>query len=85
MPIGGWKGLTYDDDSQAVAICQVMKKFTDQGLEVWLVSDSKGTRRAQRLLIPSLPLLPLLPQRFAHEINWYQRAFFFLLLLRASN
>lgn len=36
MPIGGWKGLTYDDDSQAVAICQVMKKFTDKGLEVWL-------------------------------------------------
>lgn len=48
MPIGGWKGLTYDDDSQAVAICQVMKKFTDKGLEVWL--------------------------RFAHEVNWYQRA-----------
>jgi hypothetical protein len=36
MPIGGWQGLTADDDSQAQAICNVMKKFTDEGIEVWL-------------------------------------------------
>jgi hypothetical protein len=36
MPTGGWQGLTADDESQAVNICNVMKQFTDQGIEVWL-------------------------------------------------
>ncbi|BGP42171.1 hypothetical protein JCM10450v2_006261 [Rhodotorula kratochvilovae] len=36
MPIGGWWGLKYDDNQQAVAICKVMKEYTDAGLEVWL-------------------------------------------------
>jgi hypothetical protein len=36
MPTGGWWGLSSSDNSQANAICQVMKQFTDQGLEVWL-------------------------------------------------
>ncbi|KAA1065333.1 hypothetical protein PGT21_034753 [Puccinia graminis f. sp. tritici] len=36
MPVQGWKGLTSSDNSQAVAIAQVMKKFTDQGIPVWL-------------------------------------------------
>ncbi|KNZ53046.1 uncharacterized protein VP01_335g5 [Puccinia sorghi] len=36
MPVKGWQGLTSSDNSQAVAIAQVMKKFTDQGIPVWL-------------------------------------------------
>jgi hypothetical protein len=36
MPTGGWQGLTSSDNSQAVNICNVMKKFTDQGIEVRL-------------------------------------------------
>ncbi|KAL8293160.1 hypothetical protein RQP46_000854 [Phenoliferia psychrophenolica] len=36
MPTGGWSGLTASDNSQAVNICNVMKKFTDKGLTVWL-------------------------------------------------
>jgi len=36
MPTGGWQGLTSSDNSQAVAIANVMKKFTDEGIEVWL-------------------------------------------------
>lgn len=36
MPTGGWWGLTAEDNQQAVAICKVMKQFTDKGLEVWL-------------------------------------------------
>lgn len=36
MPTGGWQGLTASDNSQAVAIAKVMKKFTDEGIEVWL-------------------------------------------------
>ncbi|ORY70779.1 glycoside hydrolase superfamily [Leucosporidium creatinivorum] len=36
MPTGGWWGLTADDNQQAVAICKVMKQFTDKGVEVWL-------------------------------------------------
>ncbi|KAI5474492.1 glycoside hydrolase family 26 protein [Pseudohyphozyma bogoriensis] len=36
MPTGGWSGLTTSDNSQAVAICDVMKTFVDAGLEVWL-------------------------------------------------
>jgi len=36
MPTGGWQGLTSDDDSQAQAICAVMKKFTDEGIFVRL-------------------------------------------------
>ncbi|KAK4702132.1 chloride channel 3/4/5, partial [Phenoliferia sp. Uapishka_3] len=36
MPTGGWGGLTAKDNSQAVNICNVMKKFTDEGIEVWL-------------------------------------------------
>jgi len=36
MPVGGWQGLTGSDNSQAVAICNVMKKFTDEGIEVRL-------------------------------------------------
>eukprot|EP00918_Siedleckia_nematoides_P006502 GHVU01014159.1.p1 GENE.GHVU01014159.1~~GHVU01014159.1.p1 ORF type:complete len:440 (+),score=36.12 GHVU01014159.1:333-1652(+) len=36
MPIGGWQGLTESDNSQAVAIANVMKKFTDEGIPVWL-------------------------------------------------
>lgn len=36
MPVGGWKGLTSSDNSQAVAIANVMKKFTDEGIPVWL-------------------------------------------------
>lgn len=36
MPTKGWQGLTSDDDSQAQAICAVMKKFTDKGVDVRL-------------------------------------------------
>ncbi|KAH9818895.1 family 26 glycoside hydrolase [Melampsora americana] len=36
MPTHGWSGLTSDDNSQAVAIAKVMKKFTDEGIPVWL-------------------------------------------------
>lgn len=36
MPTNGWAGLTASDDSQAKAIAAVMKKFTDEGIEVWL-------------------------------------------------
>jgi len=36
MPMDGWKGLTSQDNSQAVAIAQVLKKFTDEGIPVWL-------------------------------------------------
>ncbi|GAA5847866.1 hypothetical protein JCM3766R1_001212 [Sporobolomyces carnicolor] len=36
MPIGGWWGLTYSNNQQAVAICKVMKEYTDLGVEVWL-------------------------------------------------
>lgn len=36
MPTGGWWGLTASDNQQAVAICKVMKKFTDAGVETWL-------------------------------------------------
>ncbi|CAH7687267.1 glycoside hydrolase superfamily [Phakopsora pachyrhizi] len=36
MPTGGWKGLTNSDNSQAIAIANVMKKFTDRGIPVWL-------------------------------------------------
>ncbi|BGP02038.1 glycoside hydrolase family 26 protein [Rhodotorula toruloides] len=36
MPTGGWWGLTYQDNQQAVAICNVMKEYTDAGVEVWL-------------------------------------------------
>lgn len=36
MPTGGWQGLTASDNSQAINIANVMKQFTDQGIEVWL-------------------------------------------------
>lgn len=36
MPTGGWQGLTQDDNSQAVNICNVMKQFTDEGIETRL-------------------------------------------------
>lgn len=36
MPVKGWQGLTSEDNSQAVAIAKVMKKFTDEGIAVWL-------------------------------------------------
>lgn len=36
MPTGGWQGLTKSDNSQAIAICKVMKQFTDEGIEVRL-------------------------------------------------
>jgi hypothetical protein len=36
MPTGGWQGLTSSDNSQAQAIANVMKKFTDEGIPVWL-------------------------------------------------
>ena len=36
MPTGGWQGLTASDNSQAINIANVMKKFTDEGIEVWL-------------------------------------------------
>ncbi|GAA5935833.1 uncharacterized protein JCM15063_001819 [Sporobolomyces koalae] len=54
MPTKGWKGLTKSDNFQALAIAKVMKKFTDEGIEVqlrfahevnWYQSDGtyKGT------------------------------------------
>lgn len=36
MPTGGWQGLTASDNSQAVNIANVLKQFTDEGIEVWL-------------------------------------------------
>lgn len=36
MPTGGWGGFTSSNNYQAVAVCKVMKQFTDQGVEVWL-------------------------------------------------
>ncbi|CEQ42367.1 SPOSA6832_04188, partial [Sporobolomyces salmonicolor] len=34
MPTGGWWGLTSSDNQQAVAICNVMKEYTDAGQSV---------------------------------------------------
>lgn len=34
MPTGGFGGMTEDDDSQAQAIADVVKQFTDDGIEV---------------------------------------------------
>lgn len=36
MPTGGWNGFTPSNNYQAVAVCKVMKQFTDQGVVVWL-------------------------------------------------
>ncbi|CBQ72524.1 conserved hypothetical protein [Sporisorium reilianum SRZ2] len=36
MPVGSWGGYTQTDNSQAVAVCRVMKKFTDADVEVRL-------------------------------------------------
>lgn len=36
MPVGSWGGYTLTDNSQAVAVCRVMKKFTDAGVDVRL-------------------------------------------------
>jgi hypothetical protein len=36
MPVGGWQGFQYSDNSQAVAVANVMKQFTDRGVAVWL-------------------------------------------------
>ncbi|GAA5898418.1 uncharacterized protein JCM6883_001017 [Sporobolomyces salmoneus] len=36
MPTKGWKGLTKDDNFQALAIAKVMKQFTGEGIEVQL-------------------------------------------------
>jgi len=36
MPTKGWKGLTESDNFQALAIAKIMKKFTDEGIEVQL-------------------------------------------------
>lgn len=36
MPVGNWGGYTATDNSQAKAVCNVMKKFTDAGVEVRL-------------------------------------------------
>ncbi|GAK67828.1 family 26 glycoside hydrolase [Moesziomyces antarcticus] len=36
MPVGSWGGFTATDNSQAKAVCNVMKKFTDAGVEVRL-------------------------------------------------
>ncbi len=36
MPVGSWGGYTATENSQAVAVCRVMKKFTDAGVEVRL-------------------------------------------------
>lgn len=36
MPTKGWKGLTEEDNFQALAIAKVMKMFTDEGIEVQL-------------------------------------------------
>ncbi|GAA5947710.1 hypothetical protein JCM3765_001045 [Sporobolomyces pararoseus] len=55
MPTKGWKGLTKDDNFQALAIAKVMKRFTDEGIDVqlrfahevnWYQSDGtyKGTK-----------------------------------------
>lgn len=39
---GSWNGLTLDDNYQAQAIARVMKKFTSQGVEVWLRFAHEG-------------------------------------------
>ncbi|ORY47092.1 glycoside hydrolase superfamily [Leucosporidium creatinivorum] len=36
MPTKGWTGLTADNNAQALSIATIMKKFTDEGIEVWL-------------------------------------------------
>lgn len=36
MPVGSWGGFTATDNSQAVAVCRVLKRFTDAGVEVRL-------------------------------------------------
>ncbi|KIS70251.1 uncharacterized protein UMAG_06336 [Mycosarcoma maydis] len=36
MPVGSWGGYTQVDNSQAQAVCKVMKRFTDAGVEVRL-------------------------------------------------
>ena len=36
MPIGSWSGFTAVENSQAMAVCKVMKRFTDAGVEVRL-------------------------------------------------
>ncbi|GAA5941510.1 hypothetical protein JCM1841_005343 [Sporobolomyces salmonicolor] len=59
MPTGGWWGLTSSDNQQAVAICNVMKEYTDAGVQVWLRFAHEGadaflerysTRRGRRLI-----------------------------------
>lgn len=32
MPTGGWSGFTWDNKTQAVAVCNVMQKFVDAGV-----------------------------------------------------
>ncbi|POY72758.1 hypothetical protein BMF94_4165 [Rhodotorula taiwanensis] len=56
MPTKGWAGLTASDDSQAKAIAAVMKKFTDEGIE--LTKSSKSVRQYSRLDGPGHALTP---------------------------
>lgn len=57
---GGWWGLTAEDNQQAVAICKVMKQFTDKGVEVWLrfaheVNYYQGEFAQRRFPFPLTP------------------------------
>lgn len=61
-----WNGLTADNNFQALAIAKVMKKFTDEGIEVWLRFAHEGTsaRSDDRAL--------LILSRRVPPVNWYQ-------------
>lgn len=36
MPIMSWAGMTQDNNTQAVRIAQVLKRYTDAGVVTWL-------------------------------------------------
>jgi len=63
MPTKGWSGLTKDDNSQALAIAKVMKKFTDEGVEVWLRFAHEIKYVASLSTLPSSPLAAPLDSR----------------------
>lgn len=60
-----WNGLSSDDNYQALAIAKVMKKFTSEGIEVWLRFAHEGESKLGDDVAPALIFAPL-------AVNWYQ-------------
>lgn len=81
MPTNGWAGLTASDDSQAKAIAAVMKKFTDEGIEVWLRFGAL-TLRSSSAGPEEIDAFSFRPT--AHEVKCVSRALC-ALLKRASD